>query len=177
MKDDCRLHAVSDPRDLRAALGRFATGVTVVSTRSGEGRFEGLTVNSFSSVSLDPPLVLWSIRKNAPSVVSFRTSPYFAINVLRADQEAYCRHFATPSADKFAGVPFRTGLGGCPLLADSIASFECLRHDVVEGGDHWIVLGRVERAASREGVPLIFSSGAFHVPTPLRTATEDRAPA
>ncbi len=170
MTDTRKTHAVGDPRDLRAALGRFATGVTVVTTRTPEGRLEGLTVNSFSSVSLDPPLVLWSIQKRAPSVGSFERAPYFAINVLGAEQQAYCRQFSTPSPDKFAGVPTSEGLGGCPLLDDCIASFECLRHALVDGGDHWIVIGRIERAVSREGVPLIFSSGTFHVPAPLRPA-------
>jgi flavin reductase (DIM6/NTAB) family NADH-FMN oxidoreductase RutF len=153
-----------DPRHLRAALGRFATGVTVVTTRSSSGKLEGLTANSFSSVSLDPPLVLWSLQKRAPSLETFQESGVFAVNVLAVHQRALCRHFATRSANKFLDVPHDLGLGGCPVLADSLAVFECSTHGIVEGGDHWIFLGRVERAVYRDGEPLIFSAGALCVP-------------
>jgi flavin reductase (DIM6/NTAB) family NADH-FMN oxidoreductase RutF len=156
---------VDDSWHLRRALGRFATGVTVITTRSRQGKPEGLTANSFSSVSLDPPLVLWSLRKRAPSLESFRHSGFFAVNVLGAHQHAYCKHFATPSPDKFVSIPHETGLGGCPVLEDSLACFECSTHSVVEGGDHLIFIGQVKRAVHRDGEPLIFSAGSFCVPT------------
>jgi len=156
---------VVDPRHLRQALGRFATGVTIVTTCSPSGKLEGLTANSFSSVSLDPPLVLWSLQKRAPSLESFRSSGHFAVNVLGAHQHGHCQHFARPSVDKFQSVPHELGFGGCPVLDDCIATFECSTHDIIEGGDHLIFIGRVERAIYRDGDPLIFSSGSFCVPT------------
>jgi flavin reductase (DIM6/NTAB) family NADH-FMN oxidoreductase RutF len=152
---------VVDQRHLRHALGRFATGVTVITTRTREGRLEGLTANSFSAVSLDPPLVLWSLRRNAASLSSFLESGYFAVNVLTADQCDLSRRFATPSSDKFAGLSLSTGLGGCPLLHDTLASFECSTEHTVVGGDHIIFIGRVHRATYRDGEPLIFSAGQY----------------
>jgi flavin reductase (DIM6/NTAB) family NADH-FMN oxidoreductase RutF len=160
-----RIHKINDPKHLRQALGRFATGVTIVTTRGPNGKLEGLTANSFSAVSLDPPLVLWSLQKKAPSLESFRSSGSFAVNVLGAHQHDHCRRFATPSADKFLDVAYRDGFGGCPVLDDSIATFECSTQSVVEGGDHLIFLGRVESAVYRDGEPLIFSAGSFCVPT------------
>ena len=148
---------VIDQRHLRHALGRFATGVTVITTRT----LEGLTANSFSAVSLDPPLVLWSLRRNASSLSSFQGSGYFAVNVLGAHQCDLSRRFATPAADKFAGLTFSAGLGGCPLFEDTLASFECSTEHTVVGGDHIIFIGRVHRATYRDGEPLIFSAGQY----------------
>jgi flavin reductase (DIM6/NTAB) family NADH-FMN oxidoreductase RutF len=150
-----------DQRQLRNALGRFATGVTVISTRTPGGKLEGLTANSFSAVSLDPPLVLWSLRRNAPSLPSFADAGYFAVNVLAADQCELSRHFATPAPDKFALLSFKTGLGDCPLLEESLATFECSTETTVTGGDHIIFIGRVHRATYRDGEPLIFSAGQY----------------
>jgi len=164
MSQHSRSRTNADPLHLRRALGRFATGVTVVTTRGPGGKLEGLTANSFSSVSLDPPLVLWSLQKRAPSLESFRNSGFFAVNVLGAHQHDHCRHFATPSPDKFLSIPHTIGLGGCPILEDCIARFECSTHSVVEGGDHLIFIGRVENAVYREGEPLIYSAGSFCVP-------------
>jgi flavin reductase (DIM6/NTAB) family NADH-FMN oxidoreductase RutF len=153
-----------DARQLRNALGCFATGVAVVTTRTAENKLEGLTVNSFSSVSLDPPLVLWSLRLDSPSLESFRSSGWFAVNVLGAHQHTLCRHFATRAVNKFADVPHEFGLGGCPILIDSLARFECSTERTIEGGDHVIFIGRVERATYRKGTPLIFSAGQYCVP-------------
>ena len=152
---------VVDQRHLRHALGRFATGVTVITTRTPQGKLEGLTANSFSAVSLDPPLVLWSLRRNASSLSSFLESGYFAVNVLGAHQCDLSRRFATPAPDKFAGLTFTAGLGGCPLLQDTLASFECSTEHTVVGGDHIIFIGRVHRATYRDGEPLIFSAGQY----------------
>jgi flavin reductase (DIM6/NTAB) family NADH-FMN oxidoreductase RutF len=104
----------SDPRLLRQALGRFATGVTVITTRGPDGKYEGLTANSFSAVSLDPPLVLWSLRLAAPSLASFKEAGYFVVNVLSTAQSEVSRHFATPAHDKFEDVEFSTVSAGAP---------------------------------------------------------------
>jgi flavin reductase (DIM6/NTAB) family NADH-FMN oxidoreductase RutF len=156
-----------DERRLRNALGCFATGVTVVTTRTPDGRLEGLTANSFSSVSLDPPLVLWSLRRDAPSRPGFLAGGWFAINVLAAHQADLSRHFATPSPDKFARLPWLPGLGGCPLLPDCLARFECSTETTVEAGDHLIFLGRVGRASYCDGPPLLFNAGRYCVPAAL----------
>jgi flavin reductase (DIM6/NTAB) family NADH-FMN oxidoreductase RutF len=161
------IHTVSfepDPgnqRSFRTALGRFATGVTVITTRTPGGKLEGLTANSFSAVSLDPPLVLWSLKQHAPSLKSFLEAGYFAVNVLEAGQVALARHFAAPRRDKFDDLPYVAGLGGCPLLPGTLAAFECSTHATLDGGDHVIFLGRVHRASHGDGEPLIFSAGRY----------------
>jgi flavin reductase (DIM6/NTAB) family NADH-FMN oxidoreductase RutF len=154
-----------DGRHLRNALGRFATGVTVITTRTIDGKREGLTANSFTAVSLDPPLVSWSLKRLAPSFDSFLASKHFAVNILTADQRELCRHFATPSHDKFANIVFEEGLHGAPILPGCLASFECRTENTFEGGDHMIFIGRVDRAVYREGEPLIFSAGRLCVPS------------
>ena len=159
--------AALDERHLRNALGRFATGVTVVTTRTADGKLEGLTANSFSAVSLDPPIVLWSPRASAPSLPSFEAAGHFAVNVLSASQHGLCRRFATPSRDKFESVEHAPGLGGCPLLAGALATFECSTDSHVAGGDHVIFFGRVRRAAFADGAPLIFSAGTYGTHTPF----------
>jgi flavin reductase (DIM6/NTAB) family NADH-FMN oxidoreductase RutF len=159
-----------DQRDLRHALGRFATGVTVISTRTRHGKLEALTANSFSAVSLDPPLVLWSLRRDADSLPSFLDSGHFAVNVLAADQCDLSRHFAIRAENKFANLAYATGLGGCPLLSDTLASFQCTTENTVVGGDHIIFIGRVHRATYRDGEPLIFSAGQYCTHTPLGSA-------
>lgn len=161
---------------LRRALGRFATGVAVVTTCVEGDRIEGLTVNSFSAVSLDPPLVLWSLQRTAPSLPRFLAAGRFAISILASHQHAVSRQFATPAEDKFAGVEHLSGLGGCPLIAGCLATFECLTEVVHDAGDHHLFIGRVERASHREGRPLVFASGAYgvHEPFPSPPAGCDR---
>jgi flavin reductase (DIM6/NTAB) family NADH-FMN oxidoreductase RutF len=156
-----------DPRHLRNALGRFATGVTIVTTRTPSGKREGLTANSFAAVSLDPPLISWSLKCAAPSFASFTDARHFAVNVLSADQRDLCSHFATPSHDKFADLDFEEGLHGAPILPGCIATFECRTENTFAGGDHLIFIGRVDRATYREGEPLIFSAGRFCVPSAI----------
>ena len=161
---------------LRRALGRFATGVVVVTTCTEAGRMEGLTVNSFSAVSLDPPLVLWSLQRTAPSLPSFLAAGRFAISILASHQHGVSPQFATPPPDKFAGVPHVAGLGGCPLIEGSLAVFECRTEVVHDAGDHHLFIGRVERASHRDGRPLVFASGAYgvHEPFPTPPAGCDR---
>jgi flavin reductase (DIM6/NTAB) family NADH-FMN oxidoreductase RutF len=153
-----------NPRELRNALGRFATGVTVITTQTPSGKLEGLTVNSFSALSLDPPLVLWSIRQAAPSLPGFLAASGFAVNVLAADQRELAAAFATASIDKFADVPCALGLRGYPVLPGSIAVFECQTETTIEGGDHLIFIGRVVVASYCDGRPLVFSRGEYWVP-------------
>jgi flavin reductase (DIM6/NTAB) family NADH-FMN oxidoreductase RutF len=161
MSQSMTIHSVDELRQLRQALGRFATGVAVVTTCSPTGKLEGLTVNSFSAVSLEPALVLWSIQKTAPSLESFRSARHFAINVLSVDQLKHCQHFSKKSVDKFLDIEHGPGLGGCPLFEGCVATFECVTHDILEEGDHFIFIGHVKRAACGAGDPLIFSAGSF----------------
>lgn len=150
-----------DTLALRRALGRFATGVTVVTTQTAEGGLVGVTANSFSSVSLDPPLVLWSIRRNARSLPAFIESRQFAINVLASGQQELAHRFSAVAGDRFSGTTCREGAYGCPLIEGSLAHFECALETTMEGGDHVILLGRVLKAGYRDGDPLVFSSGAY----------------
>jgi flavin reductase (DIM6/NTAB) family NADH-FMN oxidoreductase RutF len=147
---------------LRRAMGRFATGVTVVTTRTPDGKFEGVTANSFSTVSLDPPLVLWSLGRKSASFASFATASHFTVNVLGLHQLALSQHFSTPKHDKLSGIDHSLGYGGCPVLAGTIAHFECETQSVIEGGDHSIFIGRVLNASFHDGEPLVFAKGAYH---------------
>jgi flavin reductase (DIM6/NTAB) family NADH-FMN oxidoreductase RutF len=154
-----------DRRDFRRALGQFATGVTVVCTRAKDGQPVGLTVNSFSSVSLEPPLVLWILGKHATAYSDFKQASHFAINVLAADQHHLSRQFSTPMAGRFAGVECLEAAGGCPLLKGATAHFVCRMVREFDGGDHVIFLGEVIDYKWQEGEPLIFHSGRDHVKT------------
>ncbi|UVL86386.1 flavin reductase family protein [Pseudomonas sp. B21-028] len=152
-----------DPRELRNLLGKFATGVTVITTRAADGRNVGMTANSFSSVSLDPPLVLWSISRNAPSLTDYLACGHFAINILGADQHDISGHFARPAPDKFSGVAFREGEAGVPLLDGVIATLVCRNVTQYEGGDHLIFLGQIEQYRHGAGEPLVFHCGQYRV--------------
>ncbi|WP_454735187.1 flavin reductase family protein [Cupriavidus necator] len=152
-----------DPRDLRNALGRFATGVCLVTTQGVDGKREGLTANSFSSVSLEPPIVLWSLRRGAGSLATFIAAEHFCINVLHAEQIDISRHFCRPQLDKFEEVAeaFGTGIGGLPTLKGALATFECERvsHQVV--GDHVVFYGLVRRYTYSDASPLAFHAGNY----------------
>jgi flavin reductase (DIM6/NTAB) family NADH-FMN oxidoreductase RutF len=154
-----------DRRDYRRALGQFATGVTVVTARAKDGRKIGLTVNSFTSVSLDPPLVLWSLSRQATDFAAFSAATHFAINVLAANQHHLSRQFSATDADKFVGVECAEGPAGCPLLQGATAHFLCRKTCEFDGGDHVIVLAEVEEYKWRQGEPLVFHSGRYHVTT------------
>ena len=146
-------------RELRDALGRFATGVTVVTTATGDGPL-GITANSFASVSLDPPLVLWSPARFSRRFDAFADAEHFAIHVLGEEQGAIGEGFSA-AGDAFDGLPHTTNPEGCPVIDGCLARFECRAHARHDGGDHDIVVGRVLRASSREGGPLIFASGTY----------------
>jgi flavin reductase (DIM6/NTAB) family NADH-FMN oxidoreductase RutF len=152
-----------DGRDFRTALGCFPTGVCLITTRGPDGERVGLTVNSFSSVSLDPPMVLWSLARSANCAAVFRDAEYFAINVLAADDDALSGHFARPGADKFARFAdrFAEGIGGAPVLDGAAATFECHSRHRYYGGDHIIVIGVVERYTHHERAPLVFHRGRY----------------
>ncbi|MBR0694825.1 flavin reductase family protein [Bradyrhizobium lablabi] len=150
-----------DPRDFRNALGMFATGVTIVTAMSAEGRPYGVTCNSFASVSLNPPLVLWSLGTFSQGLTIFQNASHFAVNVLGASQEALASQFAKSSADKFVGVDWLPGLGSAPVLADVVANFQCRAANRYYGGDHVIFLGAVEAYAYNRREPLLFARGGF----------------
>ncbi|MCE4538673.1 flavin reductase family protein [Pelomonas sp. P7] len=157
-----------DSQQFRAALGLFATGVTIVTVRSEEGGLVGLTANSFNSVSLDPPLVLWSLARRAGSLPVFARGTHYAINILAADQKELAQRFATRDIDRFAGVPWREGAGGAPVLDGVVAAFECANRSRYEEGDHVIFVGEVERCTARPGAqPLIFHGGRYFTELPL----------
>lgn len=150
-----------DPRQFRAALGAFPTGVTIVTTRAAQGRDVGLTVNSFNSVSLDPPLVLWSLSRHAASMPVFEAAEHFAVHILSAQQEALAGRFAQRGADKFVGLPLRRGLGDAPLLDGCAARFECKRAHLYHGGDHVIVVGEVLKFELFDRPALAFHGGKY----------------
>ena len=155
-------------QEFRAALGMFATGVTIVTARTSDGSVIGLTVNSFNSVSLDPPLVLWSLATAAASLPAFRAGSHYAINVLAAGQKALAERFALKGADRWAGVQFTDGMGGAPLLTGACATFECFNRSRYEEGDHVIFVGEVERCTWRDGAsPLLFHGGRFYTEHPF----------
>src|ERR1700716_3814801 len=153
--------SVIDPRDFRSALGTYATGVTIITAVAADGKPYGLTCNSFASVSLTPPLVLWSLGMFSQGLSIFQNAGHFAVNVLGASQQALARKFATSSEDKFAGVEWTAGLGNAPLLAGSVANFQCRAVDRYYGGDHVIFLGAVEAYAYDRQEPLLFAHGGY----------------
>ena len=150
-----------DPQALRQALGAFATGVTIVTTRDPEGRPVGLTANSFNSVSLSPPLVLWSLALNSQNLDAFRKAPTFVVHILAAGQEDLSARFAARGIDKFAGLAFGDGPGGAPLLEGCAARFLCQSTFEYEGGDHAIFVGRVIDLVLSPTAPLIFHAGRY----------------
>ena len=155
-----------DVRDLRRALGQYATGVTVVTTADASGQPFGMTANSFTSVSLNPPLVLWAAARSSPSLVAFETASRFAVNVLASDQHHLSRQFSTSGADKFDGVRLRPG--ELPLLEGTVAHFVCRRlrqQGRIEAGDHVLFLGEIESYDAPGGEPLVFHSGFYRLAT------------
>ena len=155
-------------REFRSALAMFATGVTIVTARTATGELIGLTANSFNSVSLDPPLVLWSLARAAGSLPAFSAGSHYAINILAADQHELALRFSRKEVDRFSGVAFHEGVGGAPILAGAAAVFECFNRSRYEEGDHVIFVGEVERCAHRAGAqPLLFHGGRYFTELPL----------
>jgi flavin reductase (DIM6/NTAB) family NADH-FMN oxidoreductase RutF len=148
---------------LRAAFGRFPTGVTIVTCVAPDGRRIGLTANSLTSLSLDPPLLSWSLRLSSPNLDAFRAARCFAVNVLADAQVDLSRRFATPIAAKFDEGHWSEGFEGVPLLAGCAASFECEQYALHDAGDHQLFIGRVVRAIDRGLEPLVFAAGRYHL--------------
>ncbi|MDQ5898509.1 MAG: hypothetical protein QG612_2595 [Pseudomonadota bacterium] len=155
-------------QDFRSALGLFATGVTIVTARAADGTPVGLTANSFNSVSMAPPLVLWSLSLQAGSLPAFRGGTHYAIHILAAEQRALAERFATRGIDRFEGIAWSEGAGGIPLLDGAAAVLECHNRSRYEEGDHVIFVGEVEQCRYRpDASPLIFHGGRFHTELPL----------
>ncbi|HVM23584.1 MAG TPA: flavin reductase family protein [Sphingomicrobium sp.] len=151
-----------DPRTLRDALGCFATGVTVVTCIGDNGVPAGLTVNSFTSVSLDPPLLLVCLHKEAASAPALIAASHFAINVLQTGQQPASITFSTRVGDRFGSTPWSTGEAGAPILEDSLCVFECQRYAVYDGGDHHILVGQVAKASFDASLdPLLYFRGRY----------------
>lgn len=157
-----------DAERFRAALGIFPTGVTIVTTREKSGEAIGLTVSSFNSVSMEPPLILWSIMRTSPNLAVFEAATHFAVNVLADDQAELSNRFAAPVSDRFAGLEVTDGVGGVPLIGGSAAQFECVAWSQVDGGDHLIVVGRVLSFHASDRSPLIFAKGRYETLGPAR---------
>jgi flavin reductase (DIM6/NTAB) family NADH-FMN oxidoreductase RutF len=156
-----------DPRHLRNALGRFTTGVTIVTCVDAQGRWVGLTANSFNALSLEPPLVLWSLRHASPALQAFQGAGRFAVNVLAESQVELSRRFATSSAggalDRFADGPWALGEQGSPVLAGCAAVFECETHAHQAAGDHELFIGRVLACTEAPLPPLLFQAGHYRL--------------
>jgi flavin reductase (DIM6/NTAB) family NADH-FMN oxidoreductase RutF/DNA-binding MarR family transcriptional regulator len=152
----------ADGRMFRRCLGQYGTGIAIITT-DVDGRRAAVTVNSFASVSLDPPLVLWSIAHTSRSYPLFTTGGRFAVNILSSKQMDVSRHFSSKVEDKFADTAWSSGRFGSPLIDGCLAHFECETHSLVEGGDHTIIIGLVKRASRFEGAPILFSQGQYSV--------------
>jgi len=152
----------------RQALGQFATGVTIVTARTPDGQLAGLTVSSFNSVSLQPPLVLWSLNKVSGAMAVLSEASHYAIHVLAADQQALAERFAGPREQRWPGQPWQPAACGAPLLPGCVAVFECFNRSQYDEGDHVIFVGQVERCRSQAGLsPLLYHGGRFHTQHPL----------
>ena len=150
-----------DPRAFRRALGNFASGVTIITAKGTDGTTVGVTASSFSSLSLDPPLILWSSKKDARSCAVFEAAGHFAVNILAADQLEMSNHFARQQEDKFAGVDWEEGIGGAPVFPNCAGRFQCETYDKLEGGDHWIFVGKVVDFDDFGRPPLCFHQGSY----------------
>jgi len=153
--------AATDSLRMRRALGTFATGVTIVTTLDTGGQRLGVTANSFNSLSLDPPMVLWSLARNAYSLPVFSAATRFVVHILAADQGRISERFAARGLDKFAGLEHDLSPEGLPLLRNCLARFDCRKAHTYEGGDHLILVGQVERFDYAEGMPLVYHAGRY----------------
>lgn len=151
-----------ESKSLRQVLGRYPTGVAIVTTRAADGRPVGLTINSFASLSLDPALVLWSLVHRSPNLAVFQAASHFAISVLAAHHEALASRFANPAVvDKFDQVGVREAAEGVPVIADALATLVCAAEQRHSAGDHELFIGRVLRIDRNDGAPLVFHAGRF----------------
>jgi flavin reductase (DIM6/NTAB) family NADH-FMN oxidoreductase RutF len=151
-----------DDRRFRDALGCFATGVAIVTTRRADGAPEGLTVNSFTSVSLDPPLVLFNLDRQGRCAGSFRSATHFAVHILGNRQSALSKAFAARGGADWSRVAWTAGVGGAPILPGDLATLQCAVHARHDGGDHEILVGRVLALRHSNGDPLLYFRGRYH---------------
>ena len=152
-----------DPREFRNALGCFATGVTIITTLGENNERIGITASSFNSVSVDPPLVLWSLGRSAYSLPAFAKAGHFAVNVLALDQTELSNRFARAGADKWSGVETEAWETGAPILPGCVANFQCLTEHTINGGDHMVFIGRVTRMRHDfDRAPLLFHRGRYN---------------
>jgi len=155
-----------DTRAFRRALGNFATGITIVTAKGPDGKKVGVTANSFNSVSMEPPLILWSIDKRSSALETFQNAKHFAVNILASDQSDLSNNFAKPQDDKYANVDYMDGLGGAPVFEGVAGYFECETHQLVEGGDHWIIIGKVINFVDASRPPLVYHQGGYSMVIP-----------
>jgi flavin reductase (DIM6/NTAB) family NADH-FMN oxidoreductase RutF len=149
------------PDEFRSVLGRFPSGVTVVTTKNGDGSDEGMTVSAFCSLSLSPPLVLICIEKNASAYRALINAPGFVVNILAASQEQIARRFAIVDIDRFEGVGYSRSQNGFPVLDDVLGVIECATFAMHDAGDHTILVGEVEAARAQSGTPLLYYRGGY----------------
>ena len=154
-------------RQLRDALAQFATGVAIVCARGHGDRYVGFTANSFSSASLEPPLILWTLARRSASLAAFDATERYAVNVLSASQVELARRFSRPHADRFVDVPFRLGWSDAPLIDACVAWFECRHHARHRAGDHIVFIGEVVTVERAAGQGLVFHHGRFAATAPL----------
>lgn len=157
-----------DARDLRSALAGFSTGVTIVTALADNGDKVGMTASSFNSVSMDPPLILWSVTKTALSAQAFHDAGHFAVHVLASDQIHLSNQFASRGADKFANLDYTQDDNGVPIIPGCVARFDCTTWTVYEGGDHWIIVGEVKTLAKENREALVFSDGSYATASPVQ---------
>lgn len=150
-----------DKMEFRRTLGQFATGVTIITTLDTSGEPIGVTASSFNSLSMDPPMILWSLDKRAYSLPAFEHTAHFNVHVLAAHQHEWSNRFAKPGTNKFKGIDVEKGLGGVPILPDYAALFECVTAHHYEGGDHVIIVGEVLRFNRNGKRPLVFHRGQY----------------
>jgi flavin reductase (DIM6/NTAB) family NADH-FMN oxidoreductase RutF len=150
-------------RHFRDVLAQFATGVTIITARTGTGTYVGFTANSFNSVSLDPPLVVWSLARRSRSLAVFEGAERYAVNVLAHDQIELARRFSRPHADRFDTVPFRLGAAAAPLIEGAVAWLECRHHALHPAGDHMLFIGQVDACAHQNIEPLVWHGGRYRL--------------
>lgn len=148
-------------RRFRDAMAQFATGVTIIAAPLRPGEYVGFTANSFNSVSLDPPLIVWSLARHSRSLAAFESASRYAVSVLAQDQVSLAHRFSRPHVDRFAGVDFRLGAAGAPLIEGAVAWLECRHHALHPAGDHMLFIGEVEACALRAAPPLVWHGGKY----------------
>ncbi len=159
--NSCSPGRILHPEEFRRACARYATGIAIATVQGPDGTPQGLTVNSFTSVSLEPPLVLVCIAKTATAYSAFQVAKGFAVNILREEQIDLSQHFALSKPERFDGLAWREGLHGAPILDGVLSVLECAMHASFEAGDHTVFIGLVEHAESHEGSPLLYFASAY----------------